>query len=122
MAPTRFTALLQFPGNYPMTLTMEPDWTSTIDGVPLRRAKEFVYLGGKMTEAADSRADVDRRIGLATGVAENLAVIWRSKDIGLLTKTRLYKALVLSVLLYNAESWTMTEEIGGSYLFSRWLS
>ena len=66
---------------------MEHDWTSTIDGVPLRRAKEFVYLGGKMTETADSRADVDRRIGLATGVAGNLAVIWRSKDIGLLTKT-----------------------------------
>ena len=31
--------------------------------------------GGKMTEAADSKADVDRRIGLATGVAGNLAVI-----------------------------------------------
>ena len=41
-------------------------------------------------------------------VAGNLAVIWRSKDIGLMTKTRLYKALVLSVLLYNAETWTMT--------------
>ena len=65
---------------------MEQDWTSTIDGVPLKRAKEFVYMEGKMTEAADSGADVDRRIGLATGVAAgNLAVIWRSKDIGLLT-------------------------------------
>ena len=49
-----------------------------------------------MTEAADSRADVDRRIGLATVVAGNLAVTWRSKDIvGLMTKFRLYKALVL---------------------------
>ena len=73
----------------------EHDWTSTIDGVPLN---EFVYLGGKMTEAADSKADVDRRIGLATGVAGPDSN-WRSKDIGLLTKTRLYKALVLSVLL-----------------------
>ena len=69
-----------------------------------------------MTEAADSKADVDRRIGLATGVAGNLAVIWRSKDIGLMTKTRLYKALVLSVLLYNAETWTMTKEIGRKLL------
>ena len=59
---------------------------------------------------------MDRRIGLAIGVAGNLAVIWRSKDIGLLTKTRLYKALVLSVLLYNAETWTMTEEIGRKLL------
>ena len=95
---------------------MEHDWTSTIDGVPLRRAKEFVYLGGKMTEAANSRADVDRLISHATGVAGNLAVIWRFKDIGLLTKTRLYKAPVLSVLLYNAETWTMTKEIGRKLL------
>ena len=95
---------------------LEHVWTSTIDGVPLRRAKEFVYLGGKMTEAADSKAYVDRRIGLATGVAGNLAVIWRSKDIGLMTKTRLYKAMVLSVLLCNAETWTMTEEIGRKLL------
>ena len=73
-------------------------------------------MEGKMTEAADSGADVDRRIGLATGVAGNLAVIWRSKDIGLITKTRLYKALVLSVLLYNAETCTMTEEIGRKLL------
>ena len=72
-----------------------------------------------MTETADSKADVDRRIGLATGVAGNLAVIWRSKDIGLMTKTRLYKALVLSVLLYNAETWTMTEEIGRKLLVVR---
>ena len=69
-----------------------------------------------MTETADSKADVDRRIGLAPGVAGNLAVIWRSKDIGLMTKTRIYKALVLSVLLYNAETWTMTEEIGRKLL------
>ena len=33
-----------------------------------------------------------------------------------MTKTRLYKALVLSVLLYNAETWTMTEEIGRKLL------
>ena len=70
---------------------LEHDWTSTIDGVPLKRAKEFVYLGGKMTEAADSGADVDRRIGLATGVAGNLAVIWRSKDTGLMTKRWCYQ-------------------------------
>ena len=67
-----------------------------------------------MTAAADSRADVDRRIDLATSVASNQAVIWRSKDIGLVTKTRLYKALVL----YNAETSTMTEEIGGKLLVS----
>ena len=66
-----------------------------------------------MTEVTDSRADVDQRIGFVTGVgtvAGITALVWRSKDIGLLTKTRLNKALVLSILLCNAETWTMTEE------------
>ena len=38
-----------------------------------------------MTEVADSRANMDRRIGFAT-VAGILALVWRSKDLGLLTK------------------------------------
>jgi len=59
---------------------------------------------------------VERRIGLATGVARSLAVIWKAKDIRPSTKVRLYKTLVLSVLLYNAETWTMNEVINRKLL------
>ena len=82
-----------------------------IGGVNLKQTKDFVYLGGKISDTGGSCEDVERRIGLATGVARSLAEIWKAKDIGAGTKIRLYNALVLSVLLYNAETWTMKEEL-----------
>ena len=64
-----------------------------------------------MTEDAGLAADVDRRIGLAAGVARSMTKLWSSRDIGSSTKVRLYKSLVLSVLLYNSETWTMKEDL-----------
>ena len=69
-----------------------------------------------MSDSADSNADIARRIGLATGVARSLARIWKSKEIGIPTKVRLHTTLVLSVLLYNAETWTMKEELNRKLL------
>ena len=84
---------------------------TNIGGVTLKQTKDFVYLGGKISDTVGSGADVERRIGLATGVARSMAEIWKAKDIMTSTKVRLYNTLVLSVLLYNAETWTMKEEL-----------
>ena len=40
---------------------------------------------------------------------QNLSPVWKSKVINRETKTRVYEALVLSVLLYNSETWTLKE-------------
>jgi len=44
-------------------------------------------------------------------VVKRLSKIWRSRDISLSTKVKVYETLVLSILLYNAETWTLTEEL-----------
>jgi len=54
---------------------------------------------------------VPRRIGLACGALKRLSKIWRSRDISSSTKGKVYETLVLSILLYNAETWTLTEEL-----------
>ena len=46
-----------------------------------------------------------RRIGLACGAMQSLSCIWKSNDISNNTKTRVYETLVLSILLYNSETW-----------------
>jgi len=70
----------------------------------LKQTNDFVYLGGKVSELAKSDADIDRRIGLAAGVVRKLISIWRSNDICNKTKVRIYKTLVIAVLLYKSES------------------
>jgi len=64
-----------------------------------------------------SDRDIRRRIGIAYGAMQKLKKIWESKDISASTKVKVYwtkvkvyEALVLSVVLYNSETWTSTNE------------
>ena len=80
-----------------------------IDDKPLKQVENFIYLGGNMREDAWVEQDIRRRIGLATGVMQSLNKIWQNRGIGQVTKVKIYETLVLSVLLYNSETWTMKE-------------
>ena len=48
------------------------------------------------------------RIGKAASVFGRLGNIWKSKNISLAVKIRLYESLVISTLLYGAESWPLS--------------
>ena len=72
---------------------------------------DFVYLGGKISDNGSSEPDVRRRIGLACDAAKKLQMIWKAKGISMATKVRVYECLVLSILLYNAEVWTLTADL-----------
>jgi len=84
-----------------------PKLMITIGGTELNQVEQFTYLGGVISEDARSEHDIKRRINLATGVASSLNTVLESRDISKATKVRVYCALVLSVLLYNSETWTM---------------
>ena len=58
-------------------------------------------------EDGTCQSDVKRRIGLALGAMHALHPIWRAKDISNHTKIALYRSLVLSIVLYAAETWTL---------------
>jgi len=82
----------------------------SIGGTTLKQVDEFVYLGSKIEGNGSSDQDVKRRIGLANGVVQSLASIWRAEGISVKTKVRVYETLVLSLLLYNSETWALKEE------------
>ena len=69
----------------------------------------FVYLGSVMTTTGDSDHDIKVRIGKAWGAYNKLKPIWRSKQLSTKTKVSVYRACVLSVLLYGCESWGLTK-------------
>jgi len=48
------------------------------------------------------------RIGKAASIFGRLVNIWKSKNISLAVKIRLYELLVISTLLYGAESWPLS--------------
>ena len=63
--------------------------------------------GGKISQSGACSDEVQHRIGKALAVVQSLNKIWLAKDINCSAKIKLYRVLVLSVLLYGAETWTL---------------
>ena len=81
-----------------------------INGHQLNQVEEFTYLGGTISQQGQCSPDIKHRIGKALGAMQMLANIWRSKEISNATKIELYRVLILSILLYGAETWTIKKE------------
>ncbi len=82
-----------------------------IRGEQLERVKEFVYLGSTLTEKGGSVTEIERRINLGYYKFNYLKKsIWNQSAISLKTKVQIYRATVLSTVLYGAESWTYTDK------------
>ena len=68
---------------------------------------DFIVLGSKITADGDCSHEMKRRLLLERKVMTNLDSIFKSRDITLLTKVRLVKAMVFPVVMYGCESWTV---------------
>jgi len=78
-----------------------------IEGVILNQVEQFTHLGRVISHDARCELNIIWRINSATGVASSLNTIWKSRKISRKTKVCMYHASVLSVLLYNSETWTL---------------
>ena len=68
---------------------------------------DFIFLGSKITADSDCSHEIKRCLHLGRKVMTNLDSILKSRDITLLTKVRLVKAMVFAVVMYGCESWTI---------------
>ena len=68
---------------------------------------DFIFGGSKITADGDCSHEIKRHLLLRRKVMTNLDSIFKSRDITLLTKVRLVKAMVFSVVMYGCESWTV---------------
>ena len=78
-----------------------------IDGETLETARDFIFLGSKITADGDCSHEIKRCLLLGRKVMTKLDSILRSRDIILLTKVHLVKAMVFPVVMYGCESWTI---------------
>ncbi|XP_035688750.1 SCO-spondin-like [Branchiostoma floridae] len=78
----------------------------TMDNVLLKNVDSFTYLGSTVTNTLSLDAELDKRIGKAnTTMARLTQRVWENRDLSLHTKVQVYRACVLSVLLYGSEAW-----------------
>ena len=84
-----------------------PITSGKIDGKTVETVADFILGGSKITSDGDCSHEIKRRLLLGRKVMTNPDSIFKIRDITLLTKVRLVKAMVFPVVMYGYESWTM---------------
>ena len=78
-----------------------------INGEKVETVTDFTFLCSKITEDGDCSHEIKRGLLLGRKAITNLDNILKSRDINLLTKVRMVKAMVFPVVMYGYESWTI---------------
>ena len=78
-----------------------------IDRETMETVRDFIFLGFKITADGDCSHEIKRCLLLGRKAMTNLDSILKSRDITLLTKVCLVKALVFLLVMYECESWTI---------------
>ena len=78
-----------------------------MDGGTAETVADFIFGDSKITVDGDCSHEIKRHLLLGRKVITNLDSIFKSKDITLSTKVQLVKAMVLLVVMYGCESWTI---------------
>ena len=68
---------------------------------------DFIFLGSQITADGDCSHKFKRHLLLGREAMTNLDSIFKSRDINLLTKGHLVKAIIFPVVMYGCESWTI---------------
>jgi len=74
-----------------------------IDGETMETVTDFIFLGSKITVDGDCRHEIKRHLLLGRKAITSLDSILNSKDITLLTKIHLVKAMAFPVVMYGCE-------------------
>ena len=78
-----------------------------IEGQRAEVVRDFLFLGFKITAHSDCSREIRRRLLLGRKATTNLDSVLTSRDITLLTKVHIVKALVFPVVMYDCDSWTI---------------
>ena len=84
-----------------------PITSRQIDAETVETVADFIFFGSKITAVGDCSHEIKRCLPLGRKTMTNLDSILNSRDITLLTKVCLVKAMVFPVVTYGCESWTV---------------
>ena len=68
---------------------------------------DFIFLGSKITTDGDYSHEIQRHLLLGRKAMTNLDSVLKSREITLLTKVPIVKAMVFPVVMYGCKSWTI---------------
>ena len=102
-------------------MAFSPIISQQIDGEKLETVTDFIFLGSKITVNGDCIHKIKRCLLLGRKAMTNLDSVLESRDITLLTKVLIVKAIVFPVVMYGCEHWTIKKaELWSIDAFELW--
>ena len=95
-----------------MIIVSGPITSWQIDGEKMKTVTDFIFLGSKITVDSDCSHEIKRRFPLGRKAMTNLDSTLKSRDVTLLTKVRLVKAMIFPVVMYGCETCTIKKAEG----------
>ena len=84
-----------------------PNTSWQTEGEKVEVVTDFLFLGSKITADSDCNHEIRSCLFLGRKAMTNLDSLLKSRDITLLTKVCIVKAMVFPVVMYGCESWTV---------------
>ena len=78
-----------------------------VDGKKMETVTDFIFLVSKITTDGDCSHEIKRHLLLGRKPMTNLDSLLKSRDVILLTKVHIVKAMVFPVVMYGCERWTI---------------
>ena len=85
-------------------MASDPTTSWQIDEGKLETVTDFIFLGSKITVDGNCSHKIKRHLFLGRKAMTNLDSILKSRDITLLTKVHILKAVIIPVAMYGCES------------------
>ena len=79
------------------------------DGETMERVTDFISSGSKITTDGDCSREIKRCLLLGRKAMSNLDSVLKSRDLPLLAKVHIVKAMFFPVVMCRCESWTMNK-------------
>ena len=87
-------------------MTSSPITSWQINEETMETMTDFIFLGSKITADGNCSHEIKRCLLLGGKAMTNLDSILKSRDITLLTKVHLVKAMIFPIVMYGCKSWT----------------
>ena len=88
-------------------MASDPITSCQIDGETMETVTDFIFFDSKITADGDCSHEIKRHLFLGRKAMSNLDSVLKSRDITLLTKVHLVKAMVFLVVMCGCERWTI---------------
>ena len=72
-----------------------------------KKITDFIFLGSKITVDSDCSHEIKRLLLFVRKAMTNTDSALKSRDVTLLTKVHLVKAMIFPVVMYGCKSWTI---------------